>query len=93
MFKITFFVLTAIAVIWLIGVGAVLFAIGALSISTKQTANVTSGAIYMSLLALSIILSIAVIVPGCLLLQPFRLWRVLQAERAAVTPRQRFRGE
>ncbi|PPQ64239.1 hypothetical protein CVT24_008642 [Panaeolus cyanescens] len=92
MFKITFFVLVSVAAIWLIGIGAVLFSIGALTTSNKRTANVTSGAIYMSLLALSIILSIAVIVPGCLLLQPFRLWRVLQAEKAAITPRQRFRA-
>jgi calcium permeable stress-gated cation channel len=46
----------------------------------------------MSILALSIVISLAVISPALLLLQPVRLWRVLRAERQALTPRQRFRG-
>jgi len=46
----------------------------------------------MSILALALVLNVAIIFPACLLLQPFRLWRVLRAEKQAVTPRQRFRG-
>lgn len=47
----------------------------------------------MSILALSIVVNVAIIFPALLLLQPFRLWRVIRTERQAVTPRQRFRGE
>lgn len=47
----------------------------------------------MTVLGLTIVTNVALIVPGLLLLQPMRLWNVLKAERQAITPRQRFRGE
>jgi hypothetical protein len=43
-------------------------------------------------LLLAMVLNAAIIAPGLLLLQPFQLWRVMRAQRRAVTPRQRFRG-
>lgn len=46
----------------------------------------------MSAMALSIIVQVAIIIPGLLLLQPVRLWKLVREERQAVTPRQRFRG-
>ncbi|KAJ7353567.1 hypothetical protein DFH08DRAFT_956621 [Mycena albidolilacea] len=51
--------------------------------------GVASGAIYMVILALSVVVTCAIIFPGLLLLQPTRLWNVLRAEKSAVTPRQR----
>ena len=92
-FKTTFWILTIIALIWLFTIGAVLFAMGAFNTGVLQSAAVANGAIYMSAFALMLIMNVAVIFPALLLLQPIRLWRVLRAEREAVTPRQRFRGQ
>jgi hypothetical protein len=64
----------------------------ALSTNSKATTSVANGAVYMSILALALVLNVAIISPACLLLQPFRLWHVIRAEGQAVTPRQRFRG-
>lgn len=91
-FKATFFILTAVAAIWLIAVGAVLFAVQALTSNTERTKTVANGSIYASALALTLIITVAIIFPALLLLQPFRLWHVILAERHAVTPRQRFRA-
>ena len=91
-FRITFAVLTIVVAIWLVAVGAVLFSMRALSTNSGSTRSIASGGVYMAVLALAIIFNIAIIVPACLLLQPFRLWRVIRAEKQAVTPRQRFRG-
>lgn len=93
MFKTTFYVLMAVATIWLIAIGAILYAFSALSLSTQRPQKVADGAIYVTTLILGIALTVAVISPALLLLQPFHLMRVLQAEREAVTPRQRFRGK
>ncbi|KAF7326857.1 MPN domain-containing protein [Mycena venus] len=57
-----------------------------------RTESVANGAIYMAILALSVLFTCAIIFPGLLLLQPLRLWTVLRAEKSAVTPRQRFRA-
>jgi hypothetical protein len=92
-FKATFFILTSVAAIWLIAVGALLFALRAFTFNSQVSQSVANGSIYMSILALSIVVNVAIIFPALLLLQPIRLWRVLRAERQAVTPRQRFRGE
>ncbi|KAF8167474.1 hypothetical protein B0H34DRAFT_18533 [Crassisporium funariophilum] len=91
-FKITFFVLTAVGTLWILAVGAVLFAMQALSANTNPTRSIANGAIYMSVLALALVINVAIIFPACLLLQPFRLWRVIRAEKQAITPRQRFRA-
>ncbi|KIM47616.1 hypothetical protein M413DRAFT_439287 [Hebeloma cylindrosporum] len=91
-FKITFFVLTAVGALWLIAIGAILFSMQALNTDSKPTMSVANGAVYMSILALALILNVAIIFPACLVLQPFRLWRVIRAEKHAVTPRQRFRA-
>lgn len=91
-FKITFFVLTAVGTLWLVAIGAILFSLHALNTNTAVTKSISDGAVYMSILALAVVLNVAIIYPAILLLQPLRLWRVLRAERQAVTPRQRFRG-
>lgn len=91
-FKITFFVLTAVSALWLVVIGAVLFSAQAISTNTKPAISLSNGAVYMSILALALIINVAIIFPACLLLQPIRLWRVIRAEKQAVTPRQRFRG-
>lgn len=73
-------------------IGAVLFSMQAFNTGTDPTLSLSNGAVYMSILALALIINVAIILPGCLLLQPLRLWRVIRAEKAAITPRQRFRG-
>ncbi|OCH87483.1 hypothetical protein OBBRIDRAFT_736098 [Obba rivulosa] len=92
LFKTIFWVIVLIAGIWLFTVGAILFAFGEFSNDSGETIGVADGAIYMSELALAIVLSVAVIFPALLMLQPIRLWQVVRAERKAVTPRQRFRA-
>ena len=64
----------------------------ALSTNSGSAKSIASGSIYISVLALALIFNVAIIFPACLLLQPFRLWRVIRAEKQAITPRQRFRG-
>lgn len=91
-FKITFFVLTMVVTVWLVAIGAILFSMRPLSANSGSAESIANGSIYMAVLCLAIIFNIAIIVPACLLLQPFRLWRVVRAERQAITPRQRFRG-
>ncbi|KAI0825014.1 hypothetical protein BC628DRAFT_1339042 [Trametes gibbosa] len=92
MFKTTFYLLLGVGAVWLFTTGAILFSIGALSNGVDQSQTVADGAIYMSAFALVLVLNVAIISPGLLLLQPIRLWKVLRAERVAVTPRQRFRA-
>ncbi|KAG6851331.1 hypothetical protein H0H93_005729 [Arthromyces matolae] len=91
-FKVTFAILALVATIWLTAVGALLYSFEAFNSHSGVAKSVANGSIYMGILALAIIFSIAIIFPGLLLLQPFRLWRVLRDERHAVTPRQRFRA-
>lgn len=90
--KTMFYLVTAIAAVWLIAAGALLYAFGALSTDTRRTQTLADGSIYISVLILAIIINVAIAAPALLLLQPFRLRRVLRAQREAVTPRQRFRG-
>lgn len=90
-FKTTFYILT-IASLWLITVGALLHSMHAFSVQSGISKSIADGSIYMGVLALSIVVALTIISPGLLLLQPVRLWRVLQAERQALTPRQRFRA-
>lgn len=92
-FKTTFLILTAVAAVWLIAIGAILFAVQALSDGTSASQTIANGSIYMSALAMVIIINVAIIFPALLLLQPFRLLRLRRAERESVTPRQGFRGK
>jgi hypothetical protein len=92
-FKTMFFVLAIVTAIGLVIVGALIFAIQSFSTVDQPEAEVANGAIYISALALSIVVTIAIISPALLMLQPFRLWHILRAEKHAVTPRQRFRGD
>ncbi|KAI0319045.1 hypothetical protein OF83DRAFT_1170563 [Amylostereum chailletii] len=90
--KTMFYLLGAVAIVWLIAAGAILYAFDALSIESGRPQAIADGSIYISILVLAILINIAIISPALLLLQPFRLRRVLRAEREAVTPRQRFRA-
>lgn len=91
-FKITFFMLTVIAGVFLIAVGALIFSLRAFSDGLGDSSSVANGSIYIMVLCLALIINLAIIIPGLLLLQPTRLWHVLRAEKQAVTPRQRFRA-
>ncbi|KXN88932.1 hypothetical protein AN958_06803 [Leucoagaricus sp. SymC.cos] len=91
-FRIVFYVLAAIATVWLTAIGGILFALQAFDLGSGQTRSITNGAVYMTVLVLAIVINVAIIVPGLLLLQPMRLWDVLKTERLAITPRQRFRA-
>ncbi|KAH9937349.1 uncharacterized protein B0H18DRAFT_950236 [Fomitopsis serialis] len=92
MFKTVFYVLTVVGGIALFTAGAVLFAMHSWSIDIGDSASVADGIIYMSMLALLLLLAVAVVFPGLLLLQPIRLIRVVRHEREAITSRQRFRA-
>jgi len=76
---------------WLTAIGAVLYAVNAFQ-NGGASRSVADGSILMTVLALALIINVAIISPGLLMLQPFRLWRVVRNERRAITPRQRFRG-
>jgi calcium permeable stress-gated cation channel len=92
-FKTTFYVLTIVATLWLLTIGGLLFSLHSFSTGSGEAGSVADGSIYIMALALSVLMQLAIIVPGLLLLQPGRLWNVTRAERNAVTPRQRFRGQ
>jgi hypothetical protein len=90
--KAMFYMIVSIAVIGLITAGALLYAFGALSQGVRRSETVADGSIYIGILLLAIVINIAMTSPALLMLQPLRLRRVLSAEKAAKTPRQRFRG-
>ncbi|KAI0639520.1 hypothetical protein C8Q77DRAFT_1043851 [Trametes polyzona] len=92
MFKTMFYILLGVGGVWMFTTGAILFALSAFSNDSAESQSVANGAIYMSAFALVLVLNVAIIFPGLLMLQPIRLWKVVRAERAAVTPRQRFRA-
>ncbi|EIW86933.1 hypothetical protein CONPUDRAFT_115821 [Coniophora puteana RWD-64-598 SS2] len=72
--------------------GAVLYSIEAISQHRGVTKSLADGSIYMAMFALAYILTASFTIPGLLLLRPVRLWKVLRAEKTAITPRQRFRA-
>jgi hypothetical protein len=90
--KAMFYIIVCVAVIGLITAGAILYAFGALSEGTRRSKTVADGSIYIAILLLAIVINVALTSPALLMLQPLRLRRVLSAEKAAQTPRQRFRG-
>ncbi|KIK96554.1 hypothetical protein PAXRUDRAFT_138207 [Paxillus rubicundulus Ve08.2h10] len=90
--KIIYTVLTFAVAIWIVVVGALLFALEAFSDGVGLMKTIATGSVYMATFALCIVVSAATIVPGLLLLQPLRLWSVLRLEKDALTPRQRFRA-
>ncbi|KAJ7938158.1 hypothetical protein B0H13DRAFT_2301727 [Mycena leptocephala] len=91
-FKAMFYMLVGIGAIWLITVGALIYTLQAFNSDSGRTETIANGALYMSILALSLVFTVAIVFPGLLLLQPIRLWRLLRAEKRALTPRQRFRA-
>lgn len=90
--KTMFYMIVCVAVIGLITAGAILYALGALSQGTRRSKTVADGSIYIAILLLAIVINVAIASPALLMLQPLRLRRVLNAEKAAKTPRQRFRA-
>jgi len=90
-FKTTFIVLAVMGAVWLTAIGAVLYAVNVIQ-DGGASKTIADGSIFMTVLALALIINVAIIAPGLLMLQPFRLWRVTRNERRAITPRQRFRG-
>lgn len=92
-FRAVFFILALVGLMWFTAVGALVFAMDSFAVGTQRPTTVANGSIYMSAFFLALIINVAIIAPGLLLLQFARLKRVIQNERQAVTPRQRFRGE
>ena len=90
--KAMFYMVVSVSVIGLVVAGAILYAFGALSQGVRRSETVADGSIYIAILLLAIVINVAITSPALLVLQPLRLRRVLNAERAAKTPRQRFRG-
>ncbi|KAF8321602.1 hypothetical protein DL93DRAFT_2072348 [Clavulina sp. PMI_390] len=91
-FKATFVVLVAVAGIWMIGLGAVLYSLESFSAGAQETTTVAEGAIYAAAFVLILGLNMAFIAPGLLMLQPTRLLRVTIGQWKALTPRQHFRA-
>lgn len=92
-FKTAFYVVLVVVVMWLVTAGALIFATHTFAvIPGGDVGAVADGSVYISILVLAIILNFAFIAPGLLMLQPFRLRRVLSTYKASTTPRQRFRG-
>lgn len=92
-FKVVFYFFAIASTFWIVAVGAILFSVQALVDGRSRVTTIANGSVYMGLLATAIVLNMAIIFPGVIILQPIRLWRVARAERNAITPRQRFRGQ
>ncbi len=60
-FKITFYILVSVAIIWILTIGALLFALRAFSDDLNKASTVAKGSVYMTVFALSIVLQIAII--------------------------------
>jgi hypothetical protein len=90
--KAMFYMIVCVALIGLVTAGAILYAFDALSEGKRRSETVADGSIYIAILLLAIVINVALTSPALLMLQPLRLRRVLSAEKAAKTPRQRFRG-
>ena len=84
--------MAAVGTLWILAIGALLFSMQAINMNTGITRSLANGAMYMSTFTLALVLNVAIIIPACLVLQPFQLWAVVRAERHAITPRQNFRG-
>lgn len=90
--KLVFYTITVVVATFTITAGALLFALEAFSLEVDIAKTVATGCVYMSAFAFVLVINVAVLFPGLMLLQPFRLWCVLRSEQDAVTPRQRFRA-
>ncbi|KAG1766395.1 hypothetical protein EDD22DRAFT_878114 [Suillus occidentalis] len=90
--KLVFYTITVVVAPFTITAGALLFASEAFSLEVNIAKTVATGCVYMSAFAFVLVINVAVLFPGLMLLQPFRLWGVLHSEQDAVTPRQRFRA-
>ena len=91
-FKAVFWVIVIVAGMWLVAAGSLLFGAGALDRQQGASTSVANGSIASALFLLLIIINVAIIVPGLLLLQPIRLWKMYKHKRRAITPRQEFRA-
>ncbi|KZP25372.1 hypothetical protein FIBSPDRAFT_820851 [Athelia psychrophila] len=91
-FKVVFWILTLAAGVFLVLVGALLFAAPDFDTGVSAWQAVADGSIYISTLVMLICTSMAVIFPALLMLQPLRLLSLRRAESEALTPRQNFRA-
>lgn len=92
-FKVVFWILTLAAGVFLVLVGALLFAAPDFDTGVSAWQAVADGSIYISTLVMLICTSMAVVFPALLMLQPLRLLSLRRAESEALTPRQNFRGK
>ncbi|KAG1749760.1 uncharacterized protein EDB91DRAFT_1046857 [Suillus paluster] len=90
--KLVFYSIAVLVAALTITAGALLFALEAFTLEVDIAKTVATGCVYMGAFAFALVINVAVVFPGLMLLQPFRLWRVIRSERDAVTPRQRFRA-
>lgn len=79
--------------IWLAVIGGLLYSLQAFSADEAEAVSVADGSISSSILMLAIVTCFAIFYPGLLLLQPMHALQTTHAQRDAVTPRQRFRGQ
>jgi hypothetical protein len=91
-FQAVFWVIVIVAGMWIVAAGSLIFGAHALDRQDGQTQSVATGSIATAVFLLFIVINVAIIVPGLLLLQPVRLWRLYRAKKKAVTPRQEFRA-
>jgi hypothetical protein len=90
-FQLIFWALTIVGFVFLTVVGSLMFAVRAFDTNTQRSATIANGSIYMTALLLALVFNVAIIAPGLLMLQPFRLWSIRRAEPHIITPRHRFR--
>ncbi|KDQ20481.1 hypothetical protein BOTBODRAFT_308811 [Botryobasidium botryosum FD-172 SS1] len=91
-FKANYFIMVFIAGFWLFTLSALLFGVDAFAANLNKASTVAAGSIYIGAFLLALVLSVAIIAPGLLMLQPVRMWRLLRAQKWAITPRQKFRA-
>jgi hypothetical protein len=91
-FKAVFWVIVIVGGMWVVVAGSLLFGAHSLDTESGTATSVANGSIATALFLLLITINLAIIVPGLLLLQPVRLWRMYRREKRAITPRQHFRA-
>ncbi|KAG8822531.1 hypothetical protein FRC17_009553 [Serendipita sp. 399] len=91
-FKAVFWVIVIVSGIWIVAAASILFGAHALDTQQREAPTIANGTIAMAIFLLFITINIAIIVPGLLLLQPVRLWKMHRRKKRALTPRQQFRA-
>ena len=92
-FRATFWVFVIVGGIWIVTAGSLIVGLKGIDDGNNASSSIANGAVTTAIFLLIIMLNIAIIVPGLLLLQPVRLWKLWKAKKRARTPRQLFRGQ